>query len=67
VKKLRQGFDEKTNEHVFIIEYRAIKGEHSDTKKQHEDSIQRRVSREEVNSLLRDINDRATLGFPLPR
>jgi len=65
VKKLRQGFDEKTNEHVFIIEYRVIKGEHSDPKKRNEDSIQRRVNREEVNSLLRDINDRATLGFPL--
>jgi len=23
-RKLRQGFDEKTNEHVFIIEYRTV-------------------------------------------
>jgi len=65
VKKRRQGFDEKTNEHVFIIEYRVVMGEHSDPKKREEASIQRRVNREEVNSLLRDINDRATLGFPL--
>ena len=33
VKKRRQAFDEKTNEHVFIIEYRAVMGEHSDPKK----------------------------------
>ena len=65
VKKLRQGFDEKTNEHVFIIEYRVLRGEHSDPRRREEASIKRRVNREEVNSLLRDINDRATLGFPL--
>ena len=64
VKKRRQGFDEKTNEHVFILEYRVVKGEHSDPKKRKEASIKRRVAREEVNSLLRDINDRANLGFP---
>jgi len=46
VKKRRQGFDEKTNEHVFIIEYRVVKGEHSDPKKRKEDSIERRVNRE---------------------
>jgi hypothetical protein len=64
VKKRRQGFDEKTNEHVFILEYRVVKGEHSDPKKRKEASIERRVNREEVNSLIRDINDRANLGFP---
>ena len=63
VKKRRQGFDEKTNEHVFIIEYRVIKGEHSDPKKRKDASIERRVNHEEVNSLLRDLNDRANLGF----
>jgi len=64
VIKRKQYFDEKTNEHVFIIEYRVVKGEHSDPKKWNEDSIERRVNREEVNSLMRDINDRARLGFP---
>ncbi len=64
VKKLRQVFDEKTNEHVFIIEYRVLRGEHTDPRRQKEASIQRRVNQEKVNSLLRDINDRATLGFP---
>jgi hypothetical protein len=33
VKKRRQVFDEKTNEHIFILEYRVVKGEHSDPKK----------------------------------
>jgi hypothetical protein len=65
VKKRRQGFDEKTKEHVFIIEYWVVMGEHSDPKKRNEASIERRVNREEVNSLLRDINDRARLGFTL--
>ena len=64
VKKRRQAFDEKTGEHVFILEYRVVKGEHSDPKKRKEASIDRRVNREQVNSLLRDINDRANLGFP---
>ncbi len=67
VKKRRQGFDEKTNEHVFIIEYRVLRGEHTDPRRREEASIKRRVNREEVNSLLRDINDRATLGFPQTR
>jgi hypothetical protein len=66
VKKRPQLFDEKTNEDVFILEYRVVKGagEHSDPKKRKDASIERRANREEVNSLLRDINDRATLGFP---
>ena len=67
VKKRRQGFDEKTNEHVFIIEYRVIKGEHSDPKKRKEASIDRRAKQEDANSLLRDINDRVRLGFPQTR
>ena len=64
VKKRRQLFDEKTGEHVFILEYRVVKGEHSDPKKRKEASITRRVAREKVNSILRDLNDRANLGFP---
>jgi len=59
VKKRRQLFDEKTNEHVFIIEYRVLRGEHSDPRRREEASIQRRVNQEKVNSLLRDINDDA--------
>ena len=63
VKKRRQLFDEKTNEHVFILEYRVIRGEHSDPKRRKEASIKRRVNRQEVTSMLQDINDRANLGF----
>ena len=37
VKKLRQVFDEKTNEHVFIIEHRVLRGEHSDPRRRNED------------------------------
>jgi hypothetical protein len=66
VKKRRQVFDEKTNEHVFIIEYRVTRGEHSDPKRRREASIERRVNHEEVNSLLRDLNDRANLGWSYP-
>ena len=64
VKKRRQVFDEKTNEHVTILEYRATHGEHSDPRKRKEASINRRVKHEEANSLMRDINDRVRLGFP---
>ena len=49
VKKRRQGFDEKTNEHVFIIEYRVMKGEHSDPKQRKEKGIERRVNRYKVS------------------
>ena len=44
VKKRKQLFDQKTNEHVFIVEYRVVKGEHSDPKKRKEKSIERRVN-----------------------
>ncbi len=33
VKKRRQYFDEKSNEHVFLIEYRVMRGESVDEKK----------------------------------
>ena len=66
VKKRRQLFDEKTNEHVFILEYRVVQGtsEHSDPKKRKEASVERRANREEVRTLMQHINDRAALGFP---
>ena len=61
VKKRRQLFDEKTGEHVFILEYRVVKGEHSDPKKRKEASIDRRVAREKVNSILRDLHLRTLI------
>ena len=56
VKKRRQVFDEKTNEHVFIIEYRVMKREHSDPKRRKKASVERRVNQKEVGDLLRDIH-----------
>ena len=67
VKMRRQVFDEKTGEHIFIIEYRVVKGEHSNPKKRKEASIERRANREEFRTLLQDINDRVQLGFPETR
>ncbi len=64
VKKRKQVYDEKTGEHVIILEYRAVQGEHSDPKKRNKASVERRANRKEVNSLLQDINDRVQLGFP---
>ena len=56
VKKRRQGFDEKTNEHVFIIEYREMRGEHSDPKRRKKASVERRFNRHQVGKLLQDIH-----------
>ncbi len=56
VKKRRQVFDEKTGEHVFILEYRVVKGAHSDPKKRKEASIERRANKYEVGKLLQDIH-----------
>ena len=62
VKKRRQVFDEKTNEHVFILEYRVVKGDHSDPKRRKEASIDRRANRYEAGKLLQDIQ--ALTQFP---
>jgi len=56
VKKRRQVFDEKTNEYVFIIEYRVMRGEHSDPRMRKKASIERRANQKEVGDLLRDIH-----------
>ena len=56
VKKRRQLFDEKTNEHVFIIEYRVMRGEHSDPRRRKKASTERRANQKEVGDLLRDIH-----------
>jgi len=62
VKKRRQGFDEKTNEHVFIIEYRVMKGEHSDPKQRKEKGIERRNNKYKVGKLLQDIHTQVQLA-----
>ena len=62
-KKIRQGFDEKTDEHVFIIEYRVKRSELSakavKRKKAKEAGELRRANQVKVGQLLRDINDEA--------
>ena len=63
VKKIRQGFDEKTDEHVFIIEYRVKRSELSakavKRKKAKEAGELRRANQVKVGQLIRDINDEA--------
>ena len=56
VKKRRQAFDEKTGEHVFLLEYRVVKGEHSDPKVRKEKGMERRASKYQVGKLLQDIH-----------
>ena len=57
VKKLKQFFDEKSDEHVFIIEYRCMI-DRNPKKTEHEKSEVRRINK---LKLLRDINDRSLL------
>ena len=56
VKKRRQAFDEKTGEHVFILEYRVVKVEHADPKVRREKGIERRNNKYQVGKLLQDIH-----------
>ena len=61
-KKLKQGFDEKSNEHVVIIEYRVMRGDmsvKSKNKKQPVDPELRRAHQVKVGKLMKDINDEA--------
>ena len=64
VKKIKQGFDEKSDEHVFIIEYRVKRSELSGKafkrKKAKEDGELRRADQVRVGKLIRDINDEAS-------
>ena len=63
VKKIRQAFDEKSDEHVFIIEYRVKRSELSakavKRKKAKEAGELRRAKQVKVGQLIRDINDEA--------
>ena len=56
VKKRRQAFDEKTGEHVILLEYRVVQGEHSDPKVRKEKGIERRNNKYQVGKLLQDIH-----------
>ena len=57
VKKLKQYFDEKHHEHVFIIEYRVIKGDKQQQKK--DEREKRKLNNLKNTNLLRSINDAA--------
>ncbi len=56
VKKKQQHFDQETQEHVFLIEYRVMRGERAKQKKRKDDSVDRRVNKKKIDSLLQDIN-----------
>jgi len=55
VKKLKQYFDDKTDEHIFIIEYRVVR-DMNPKKTEHQKHKQRRIRNSQVGQLLRDIN-----------
>lgn len=57
VKRKRQAFDEKMGEHVFILEYRVVKGGHSDPKVRKEKCIVRRANKYRVGTPDGDLPD----------
>ena len=63
-KKINQGFDNKSNEHVFIVEYRVMRSELSAKavkRKNDKDAGElRRANQVKVGKLMQDINDRAS-------
>jgi hypothetical protein len=60
-KKLRQGFAEKSDEHVIIVEYRVkrseLRGKAFKRKKDKEAGKLRRANQVKISKLIRDIND----------
>ena len=68
MKKIKQGFDEKANEHVVVIEYRVMRGDNIKlTRKQRkEQGEERRASKFKVGELMRDIHLRAMKGDENP-
>ena len=57
VQKIKQYFDEKKNQHVFIIEYRVVRGTASDRMKQQKEERElHRADQFRVGELLKRIN-----------
>jgi len=54
VKKLKQYFDEGRNEHVFIIEYRVVKGNKQQQKR--DQTEKRKLNQVKMGKLLQSIN-----------
>lgn len=60
-KKIKQGFDDKSNEHVIYIEYRVMRGDMSvkSRKKAKDDGEVRRAAQARIGNLIRDINNQS--------
>ncbi len=69
MKKIKQGFDEKANEHVIVIEYRVMRGDNMKLtkKRQKERRESQRAKKIKVGELLRDINTRVMTGDEIPQ
>jgi len=55
VKKTKQYYDEKSDEHVFVIEYRVMR-DMNPKRTQHEKRIEQRSDKVQMGKLLQDIN-----------
>lgn len=55
VKKIKQYFDDKSDEHVFLIEYRVMR-DMNPKRTQHEKRKEQRHDKVQVGKLLQDIN-----------
>ena len=56
MKKIKQGFDEKANEYVFVIEYRVMRGDNLKlTKKKRKEEGELRRAKKRKGELLRDL------------
>jgi hypothetical protein len=57
-KKIKQGFDDKSNEHVIIIEYRVMRGDVA-VKKKKDASQLRRAANIKVGELIRKVHNQS--------
>lgn len=55
VKKTKQYYDEKSDEHVFVIEYRVMR-DLNPKRTQHKKRIEQRADKIQMGKLLQDIN-----------
>jgi hypothetical protein len=61
-RKTTQGFDNKSNEHVIVIEYRVMRGDPSATRKKKKEKAEiRRADNVKIGKLLQDIQHQANL------
>lgn len=68
IKKVRQGFDEKANEHIVIIEYRVMRGDNLKlSKKKRKEEGELRRAKKRKGELLRDLHTMAMTGDESPQ